>query len=219
MTYLLLIMAVVAGHLIGRFLGARGRGLKLLLAFSGAFLLGAIAFELLPKVFEEETRRPGIFLLLGILLQILLEYLSGGLEHGHSHHQGNKFPWLIYLSLCIHAFLEGFPLHGLDSLTLGVVVHKIPIAIVLTSLFIRVELSLSKSSLLLLLFASMTPLGAWLVGNSEALLPLIAPVRALVTGILLHVSTTLILESSDNHRFNLAKFSVIIAGGVLAYFL
>ena len=58
--------------------------LKLFLAFSGAFLLSTTIFELLPQVYSHlETKRIGVFIMGGILLQILLEFYSKGAEHGH----------------------------------------------------------------------------------------------------------------------------------------
>jgi hypothetical protein len=42
---------------------------------------------------------------------------------------------------------------------------------------------------------------------------------AIVIGILFHISSTIIFESNEGHKFNLAKISVIILGIVLAYFM
>jgi hypothetical protein len=42
-------------------------------------------------------------------------------------------------------------------------------------------------------------------------------IMALVIGIFLHISTTILFESSDNHKFNIMKFVVIIAGAFIAY--
>ncbi|MGB3150955.1 MAG: ZIP family metal transporter, partial [Maribacter sp.] len=71
---------------------------KLLLAFSGAFLLSLTIFELLPEVYESsDTKIVGVFIMLGILLQIFLEFFSKGAEHGHVHlsSESSHFPWLL----------------------------------------------------------------------------------------------------------------------------
>ena len=47
----------------------------------------------------------------------------------------NIFPWLLFISLSIHAILEGFPLHSNENLLFGIIVHKLPIAIILTTFF------------------------------------------------------------------------------------
>ena len=56
-------------------------GLKLILSFSGAFLLGVTIFHLMPEVFSKFNNKPGLWIVSGIILQILLEYLSQGTEH------------------------------------------------------------------------------------------------------------------------------------------
>ena len=55
---------------------------KLILAFSGAFLLGITIFHLMPEVFSQYDIQPGPWIVGGLLLQIVLEYLSQGAEHG-----------------------------------------------------------------------------------------------------------------------------------------
>jgi hypothetical protein len=44
-------------------------------------------------------------------------------------------------------------------------------------------------------------------------------ITAVVIGILFHISSTIIFESSEGHKFNIAKISVIILGIVLACFV
>jgi hypothetical protein len=44
-------------------------------------------------------------------------------------------------------------------------------------------------------------------------------ITAVVIGILFHISSTIIFESSEGHKFNIAKVSMIILGIGLAYFL
>jgi hypothetical protein len=43
-------------------------------------------------------------------------------------------------------------------------------------------------------------------------------ITALVIGILFHISSTIIFESSEGHKFNIAKVSMIVLGIALAYF-
>jgi len=59
--------------------------LKLLLAFSGSFLLSLTVMNLLPDVYESHVPNIGLFIMMGILFQILLEFFSKGAEHGHVH--------------------------------------------------------------------------------------------------------------------------------------
>lgn len=191
------------------------------LAFSGAFLLSMTIQELLPEVFEMPTDRIGIFILCGILLQIILEYFSRGAEHGHVHlHSSNRdFPWLLFISLSVHALLEGFPISEKNNILVGVMVHKIPVAVILAFFFIRAGYKQWIGLAFLILFGLMTPLGHWLGIEFEILNTYRTEITAVVIGIFLHVSTTIIYESSKDHKFNLAKLLTIILGFSLAYFL
>ena len=43
--------------------------------------------------------------------------------------------------------------------------------------------------------------------------------NAIVIGIFLHISTTILFESSEGHKIHLSKLLVIILGVVVAYFI
>ncbi|MFT4697696.1 MAG: zinc transporter ZupT [Flavobacteriaceae bacterium] len=222
MNYILLFLSVIIGYFIATLV--KGKNLKFMpifLAFSGSFLLSVTLLELLPEVFQEPSKRIGIFILLGIVIQICLEFFSKGAEHGHVHlHDAQqKFPWLLLISLSVHAFLEGFPISDHNHLLLGVIVHKIPIAIILSVFFIQAGYKKSTTLLFLFLFAIMTPLGSWVSTYSEAISSYSTEITAITIGVFLHVSTTILFESSKNHTFNLSKMTAVILATVLAYFL
>jgi zinc transporter ZupT len=75
-----------------------------------------------------------------------------------------------------------------------------------------------QSGLVIGLFALMTPLGA-ILGNLTVLQTVYPYLLALVIGMMLHVSTIILFESSKNHRVNLKRFAVIVLGMFLAYLL
>jgi len=133
MNYLLPILGVILSFAFVFVVKPKNKkNFKLLLAFSGAFLLALTFFELFPEVYEHsDPKTIGIFIMLGILLQIFLEFFSKGAEHGHVHIDAEKssFPWLIFLSLSIHSLLEGFPMESNTTIIYGILIHKIPIAI------------------------------------------------------------------------------------------
>src|SRR5690606_2850393 len=143
---------------------------KLLLSFSGSFLLALTLFELLPEVYHHlEAKTTGLFIMAGILLQIILEYFSKGAEHGHIHihkHE-TQFPWLLFISLCIHSFLEGFPIHQHNDMVYGVLIHKIPIATLITSFLVQSNYSKMQIAGFLIFFAAMTPLGTFISNNTS----------------------------------------------------
>lgn len=195
---------------------------KLLLSFSGAFLLALTLFDLLPEVYEHlEVKRTGLFIMSGILLQIILEFFSKGAEHGHVHIHKNEtvFPWLLFISLCIHSFLEGFPIHEHNDMVYGVLIHKIPIAALITTFLIQSDYSKLQITFFLVVFAAMTPLGT-LVSNTSDIAPIyIYTINAIVIGIFFHISTTILFETGEGHKFNLSKLIAIILGVGIAYFI
>ncbi len=199
----------------------RIRDHRLLLSFSGAFLLGITLFELLPQVFSNhQNKEVGVYIALGILLQIILESFSKGAEHGHQHGSPpeNRFPLLLFVSLGLHAFLEGIPLASNQAVIWGIAVHKIPVALILGSFLIESGLSRYSTWFFMVAFALMTPMGTWL-GALPLLQGIYGYLLALVIGMILHVSTIILFESSRNHAHNLRKLGVILLGLILAYFL
>ena len=192
--------------------------MKLILAFSGAFLLAILILEMLPQLYTEASQSTGLYILGGILFQILLEFLSKGAEHGHTHYHHNRFPAVILLSLCIHAFLEGMPLGLQPALLWGVSVHKIPIGLVMMALLLQSNVSFMAKIAALLLFALMSPLGSYtaLIIETGMIKTMVEP---FVVGILFHISTTILFESSEGHNFNLQKFlSILLGVGIATIF-
>ena len=222
MNYLLPLFSVLLGYGLALFLKPKSKSkLKLLLAFSGSFLLSLTVMHLLPEVYESHNHNIGIFIMAGILFQIILEFFSKGAEHGHVHGHDKMYhiPWLLFISLCIHAFLEGFPVSHHHNLALGIAIHHFPIAIILTIFFVNSKLDSKAIFAFMLTFAVMTPLGTVISDYLPILNDYYTEITAVVIGILFHISSTIILESSEGHKFNVAKVSMIILGVVLAYFI
>ncbi|MDT0650624.1 ZIP family metal transporter [Autumnicola edwardsiae] len=222
MIYILPLLSVFAGYVISIFLKpSSSTGFQLLLSFSGAYLLSVTVFELLPEVYAGDSSEVGIFIMLGLLLQIILEFVSKGVEHGHMHHNDDtgSFPFLLLLSLSLHALLEGFPLNNSGHLLHGVVIHKIPVAAILSVFLIRSKISKARIFLFLTIFGLMTPIGSWLQENLKFLNQYSVYISAMVIGIFLHVSTTILFESAKNHTFNASKLAIVVLGILLAYFI
>ncbi|WP_370214989.1 ZIP family metal transporter [Mesoflavibacter profundi] len=217
------ILSVVLGVvLVLIFKPNKSSNLKLLLAFSGAFLLSVTVFNFLPEVYHHNHDKPiGIFIMAGILLQIILEFFSKGAEHGHVHLDKNsvKFPWLLFVSLSIHSILEGIPIHAHDQLLYGIIIHKLPIAIILSTFFISSKIGVKKMVLFLGLFALMTPFGTFLSENFTFFTTYFYEISAIVIGIFLHISTTILFESNEGHKFNIVKLSTIVLAVIIAYFI
>jgi zinc and cadmium transporter len=246
---IILLSALVSGLLMLVFRVPR-KPLRLLLAFSGAFLFALSLLHLIPELYEQGGSYTGLWILVGFLIQVLLEYLTTGVEHGHdlahthSHHNHEEHdhahdhshvhhivPFGVLVGLCLHAFLEGMPLGtevAGDSLfppfVLGIVLHNIPIAIAFAGLMLHIGLNRKRIVLNLLLFALMTPAGmlaSYFIGMqlSGGLSPYFHAITAIVVGIFLHISTTILFESSENHRFNAIKFFIILLGAGAAWLI
>ncbi len=228
------------------------KGIKLLLAFSAAYLLGLTFLHLFPELFASDIANAGWYVIIGFMLQVVLDFFSHGLEHGHVHtheHTGTKFLVMIMASLWIHAFIEGMPFGGefvshvhhhhghdaaeavaghvhdhRDSLLIGISLHKITESLVFTALLVSSGMTKVRALLWLVLFALMAPAGAfvhyWIGEQGMANLDQLTPkVTGILTGIILHVSTTIIFEGEEGHKFNLMKFVSIILGiGMAAAF-
>jgi zinc transporter ZupT len=157
----------------------------------------------------------------GILLQIILEFFSKGAEHGHVHiHKyDTNFPWLLFVSLSIHSFLEGFPIHHHNDIVYGVLIHKIPIAALITAFLLQSDYSKLQMTSFLVLFAVMTPLGTFVSNNTAFVADYVNSINAIVIGIFFHISTTILFETGEGHKFNLSKLIAICLGIVIAYFI
>ncbi|MBO3116460.1 ZIP family metal transporter [Winogradskyella sp. DF17] len=219
--YLFPVYAIIIGVVIALLTRKqKSKGNKLLLSFSGAFLLAMTLFELLPEVYEDlEAKQTGLFIMVGILLQIILELFSKGAEHGHVHiHQTqSEFPWLLFASLCIHSFLEGFPIHQHNDMVYGVLIHKIPIATLITAFLLQAPFSKLQVISFLVVFGAMTPLGTFISNSNTLPQDSIILINAVVIGIFLHISTTILFESGEGHKFNLTKLLAIALGVFIAY--
>jgi len=211
--------------------------IKMLLAFSGGFLLSIAFIHFLPELYHHTFHNIGLYILLGFLIQLLLEFFSGGIEHGHiHHHHEGKIPWGILIALGIHSFLEGIPLaapftgyelatthhHGTgNTLLMGIIFHQIPVSIALMTLLVASKIKKSTIWLLMVVFAITTPLGLITGLLSESLVASLNfdIILAIVVGMFLHISTTIIFETSENHKFNFIKLISILVGFVVAVFV
>jgi len=227
MIFLYLIFSVLAGALVMMVFKPKQEAVRLLLAFSGAFLLAVTILHLLPEVYENTAPKNhsinlvGLFVLAGILIQSILESFSKGAEHGHIHLRSDAtaFPWMLLISLSIHAFSEGIPIGYADNSELlwAIVVHKIPISIVLATFLLQSKLPKTQGYLFIVFFAMMSPLGALLAKKIPLLLSYHTEITALTIGIFLHISTVILFESSKDHKFNIRKFIAILLGMSIAF--
>ena len=235
LVYIFPFFAVLLGYVLAFYFTPKNKKqIKLLLAFSGSFLLSLTMMHLLPGIYLSELNEHshsdsnehihssiGIFIMLGIIFQIILEYFSKGAEHGHvhGHDKMNHIPWLLFFSLCIHAILEGIPINKDNHLAYGIAIHHFPIAMILTIFFKNAQLNSKAIFAFMITFALMTPLGTLLAAHISIFEPIEKQLVGFVIGILFHISSTIIFETSEGHKFNLAKLLAIIFGIIIATFM
>lgn len=196
--------------------------LKLILSFSGAYLFAITVLHLIPDAYSgPDAKEIGLFILLGFLLQLLLEQFSEGIEHGHIHRHDHQkvFPVGIMASLCLHAFLEGMPLakDQHNELIFGIALHHIPAAFALASILMQSHFSKLNIFVYISIFALMAPLGFYVstglsngsIGGVEAYFN---KMMGVVIGIFLHISTTILFESSVDHKVNKRKMIAVLTG-------
>ncbi|MST95146.1 MAG: zinc/iron permease [Pedosphaera sp.] len=231
MDYLILLSSIVLGAATVFFLRLDApRHIKLVNAFTGAFLLSLTLLHLLPELYHgHENASPvnplliGGLMLVGFFVQVALDVISMGVEHGHSHHLPGRMPVGVLAGLCLHAFVEALALgdarthfdpNSRQMLLASIVVHNFPVSIALLGMLLQSGMRRSTALWLLALFAAMGPLGMFLSSHTE-LAHHSRALMAVVIGIFMHISTTILFEASDVHRFNFAKLAAIIAGTAL----
>ena len=237
---LLFLTAIISGSVVFFIPAFKERFFKLALVFAGSYLFSITILHIIPELFSSgyNTSRMGLYILIGFLLQQLLELWSSGIEHGHIHkHQSETSRGVItlMLGLFIHAFLEGTLLsHGMaitetslvnghshsnKTVLLGIIMHKGPAAFALAAV-LSASLSKRWTFILLALFALASPMGmfssALLINQGILSNEGIGILYGLVTGGFLHISTTIFFESSPHHKFQLNKLLVTFLAAALA---
>lgn len=191
--------------------------------------------HLLPETFGELGSNAGLYLLIGFFLQLLLQRITHGLEHGHVHIHTNDHGhahvplFSILLGLSIHAMMEGLPL-GFNyrmqatepSLYMAVAVHKLPEAMLVASLVSSTQ-SKSKALITLVLFSLITPFSGMLafqlgVGYST-LSRIVMILIPIVAGAFIHIATTIFFESGTKHHMLTWQKVFAIVGGMALGFI
>lgn len=222
----LLIASPILGGIIAVYRKpGREEGYKLVLAFSGAFLFAVSILHLFPLVFQPGFNG-GVYVLAGFVLQIILEQLTKGIEHGHFHaHKSMSFVGSLLFGLTVHAFFDGVPVyagtsHDHDhSLVWAVSLHKIPEGYALVAILLMCGIKLRNTLLLLAGFALVAPAGTlfaeFIYNTNTGWLQIL---YGIVSGLILHVSTTILFESeTSGHRFTYRKIIAVAAGVLIAW--
>ncbi len=203
--------------------------IRISLGFSGAYLLSVAILHLLPEVFEHEQKSISFFALGGFFIQLVIEYFSKGLEHGHihdhNHHKGKIYT--IMIGIGIHGIIEGLPLSGagfkhheaVQNMYAGIILHHIPSAFVLVTMLKNAHFNIKQIVFVLLLTSFAVPLGA-ILGKTlfqQSLSMYFDYLLAIVAGVFLHLSTTILFEAAEpDHKYRFRKFMAVCIGIAMA---
>ena len=240
---LLLFCSTVIGGVLPFLIIKKPAWFPSLLAFSGSYLFSAVLLHMIPELFAGShcshhhhhggaLENPGLFLLLGFLLQLFLDLLGANVTHSHVDYHlpqqekcqsGSIAPlYSLVPALLLHASLEGFLLKESDLGTFfAMLLHKLPVAFTLTTILKRHHHKRKKSLLILIIFSLATPLGGLLHHGlgGETLIP--HPyemwLSAMAIGSLFHVAATILFESNPHHQLHRSKWVAIFAGALLAF--
>lgn len=218
---------------------------RMLLVFAGSYLFAITVIHILPELYKQSLGLEliGLFVLLGFFLQQLLEYFTSGIEHGHihtsdvshghGHHHGHHHysvsAIVLLLALCIHAFLEGGmlaepvtirPVYDTHAILLGIALHRAPAAFALMTV-LAVQLRSRKKAIPYLIgFSLAAPIGlvisSYLTHEDMLSSTGLVYLYALVSGNFLHISTTIVFESSPAHKFDARKMAIAVFGALVA---
>ncbi len=238
---LLFLSSFAAGISFFKFVKLDESKYKLLLAFSGSYLFAVTILHLLPELYTQKMDHLyiGLFVLAGFFLQLVLEYFTTGVEHGHlhshhghghHHHHGSGSSFLSFamiISISFHALLEGMlilhPTHAHEhgdtyTMMMGLILHKIPESFAFVFALGEYHFTRTQKILLLTAFSLTSPLGM-LFSNFVFDLNVLSEdvfsaLFAIVAGNFLYISTTIFFENSPNHKikFNRLAFSILGAG-------
>ena len=210
---------------------------KLALVFAGSYLFSITIIHIFPELFQATGHATtlAIFVLAGFFLQQCLEFFSTGVEHGHIHkhsighaHKESSAIWVL-LALGAHSLLEGSLLmhgytegtsHNSKAILWGILLHKAPEAFALMSVLLCEIENKKRALLYLVLFAAASPIGLitsdLLIKSDLISAPSFTYLFALVSGNFLHISTTIVFESSVDHKFNAKKLGVALIAALIA---
>jgi zinc transporter ZupT len=233
MDYLILLSSIILGALtVFGFKLHEPKHVKLLNAFTGAFLLSLTLLHLLPELYdfsgvtprEHEALLLGVFMLTGFFIQLALDFISMGVEHGHSHDLHGHAPYGVVAGLCLHALVEAMALGNAKTyydpasrklLLWSIVVHNYPVSIALLGMLLHWGMRRNKAVATLGLFAAMGPLGMFLSGQVPVLAAHSRELMAIVIGIFMHIATAILFETGEVHRINVPKMVAIVVGTAL----
>lgn len=219
----ILALAVLLGGWLGDRWARSAERLQGWLPYSAGLLLGLGFLHLIPEAVAAARGWAGVALLLGFGLQLLLDQMTGGLEHAHPYGSLSPLEGMgVLVGVCLHSFIEAWPLalaaaypQTIGLLFLAILAHKTPMGLMLVHLLRSANWASRRIWTAISLLASMPLLGiaaATLVVQElpPAALGVLLGVSA---GIFLYLAVFLLMENLvRGHRLIRTRFMVFLAG-------
>lgn len=201
--------------------------IPIILPFTGGYIFTVCLNHFFPELYIDFNTSTPLLIILGFLIQLILDQFSKGIEHGHFHVPNtlsNGFILSLMIGLGVHAFIEGVALgdhthiHSAGehvhehSFLWAILIHKAPAAFALGCLGSVGKGSIKTAVIVTILFALMTPFGMLvpeLFGKAEW----ITAMYPITVGSLLHISSTMLFESGKKlHAIDYKKLLAMIIG-------
>ncbi len=233
--YIGLIMVVWLGAILPFILKRGEMFLSRILLFSGAYLLGIALIVFVPDIIRISPEKSP-WILIGFFIQLIIQKISGGSEHGHIHTTtslNKQMALQVFVGLSFHALMDGASVGSYNEwshlhhetgghehgFVYGILMHKIGEGFALASLFMLTKTKSIHAAIIILIFSLMAPFSAWIVSLLHLTSTIITILMAMVAGSFLHISVSILLESwhkkseKDTDRY---KWVVILSGFMLA---
>jgi len=199
--------------------------LHLFLSFGAGIFLSTVFTHLLPQAMEQgEPESVGMFILIGFLLIFFVERFLFYRQSENGDHVHPVVSITAMIGLSVHSVIAGMGLalfmpipEVAAALLISILAHKTPAAFSLASLMILAKHSRRRIVISILVFASMTPLGALVLapaldaGNERLLMIL----TSIVTGTFLYVATADLLPEVFHSRQNRWLNLLLLLLGIL----
>ena len=124
--------------------------------------------------------------------------------------------------MSLHSFTEGIPVGSFlinenpsfYSLMIGIIIHEIPAAFALISILKGIHIKQISLVYIGVIYSLMSLFGAGISVFAEANIDsgIFDYIMAFVIGTFLHISTTILFESSDQHHFTKQKIVAVLLG-------
>lgn len=232
MNGILLTLLASIGALVGGWAAFKGqKRLNLALGFTAGLIIGLVAFELLPEIFNVAQKQtldfkwPMISLVVGFLFIHIVEKLvlvHSGQEKRYGPHSHPRVGKISAIALCGHSFLDGLSI-GLafqvnytvgTAVAFAVIGHRFADGFNTTNVMLRHENEKNSAKLILYISAAMPLLGLLAANFFSPSESFLAIYLGFFAGFLLYIGASDILPQAHSKKSSNVTILFTILGAV-----